>query len=116
MKKTLLFLIALAGMLTAGNAAPSQPMLVQGKTWYYAYHHFEDLDKPGPDGKLYQESISYRSYTLKGDTVIDGRTYMKMYCSDSWSYGSKYFGAYREDDEGRVYMYDYQGDQQDHKL
>ncbi len=116
MKKTLLLLIALAGMLTAGNAAPSQPMLVQGKTWYYAYHHFEDLDKPGPDGKLYQESISYRSYTLKGDTVIDGRTYMKMYCSDSWSYGSKYFGAYREDDEGRVYMYDYQGDQQDFLL
>ena len=116
MKKTLLLLIAWAGMLTAGNAAPSQPMLVQGKTWFYTYHHFEDLAEPGPDGMLYQESISFIEYTLTGDTVIDGRTYMKMYRADESDFKQKYFGAYREDDEGKVYMYDYLGDKQDFLL
>ena len=49
-------------------------------------------------------------YTLKGDTVIDGRQYMKMYRNDEVRKKETYYGAYREDEEGRVYMAEYRGE------
>ena len=113
MKKTLLLMMAVCS-LAAQASKPSRPMLEQGKTWCYTYHHFEDREEPGPDGSYYNHSMWMSYYQLKGDTVIDGRTYMKMYRMDDRDFHQKYYGAFREDDEGRVYMYDYQGDYSDY--
>ena len=37
--------------------------------------------------------------------MINDRQYMKMYRYDMNANITEYFGAFREDDEGRVYMY-----------
>lgn len=116
MKKILLTLALVTTTLTAYAEVPSLPMLEQGKMWEYIYHHFEDRETPGPDGRLYDHTRWTVSYQLDGDTVIDGRKYMKMYRTDYRDFKKNYFGAFREDDEGRVYMYDYNGDQQDFLL
>ena len=107
MKRFYLFLFA---VLTAGlsQAAVERPMLAQSKTWVYVHHHFEDNDPS-------QESQYMTWYWLKGDTVIDGREYMKMYRRDDMSFQTYYYGAFREED-GKVYMYDFCGDKQDFKL
>ncbi len=115
MKKTLLLFVSVVCCLSAGSLAaradvPVRPMLEQGKTWVYVYHHFEDTQTG------YDESQWLSFYTLNGDTVIGGRTYMKMYRWDDRNWKKKYYGAFREDEEGRVYMYGNDGDQQDFLL
>jgi serpin B len=94
--------------IAAANAAsPKRPMLEQGKTWEYIYHHYESLSEPGPDGKDYAVTTWMSYYRLNGDTIINGRQYMKMYRSDWNNPKEKYVGAFREDEEGRVYVTDY---------
>lgn len=100
MKKTVLTLGLTAAMLALGIQARADriPMLEQGKTWYYTYHHYE-ADAHGYDDEHTTWSVSYR---LRGDTTMAGQQYMKMYRRDNKS--DRYFGAYRENEEGRVYM------------
>ena len=88
----------------AQAAAPKRPMLEQGKTWTYVYHHFEDGETPDPDGVYGDLEMFFSWYTLKGDTIIDGLQYMKMYRNDEIRGKESYYAAYREDEEGRVYM------------
>ena len=108
----------LAAMLLATASAFAQgrkPMLVQGKTWHYTYHHFEDKKVPTGDNypeDFYDETCYEVSYTVQGDTLIDGREYMKIYRRDDRG-KSKYYGAFREDEEGLVWQYDYEGDKKD---
>ena len=92
----------------AQAAAPKRPMLEQGKTWVYVYHHVND----DPYEDIPVSEVYYR---LNGDTIIDGRQYMKMYRSDWENDEEKYIGAYREDEEGRVYAADYNGEK-DYKI
>ena len=106
MKKSVLFLLATICCMAASAEVPARRMLEQGKVWVYFYQSADMETTP------YMECMSY--YQLDGDTVIDGRQYMKMYRRDDRDYKKKYFGALREDEEGRVYMYDYNGDKQDH--
>ena len=101
--------------MTANASAPKRPMLEQGKTWYYVYHHFTDRETAGPDGNLYEETAWLVYYYLSGDTIIDGRQYMKMYREDEMNFNKKYFGAFREDEEGRVYFVNYNSDK-DYKI
>ncbi len=98
MRKQLLLFAVL--MLSAATFAADQrlPMLKQGKTWNYVFHHFEDGERG------YTEYNWYVSYTLQGDTVIGGRQYMKMSRFDEKSLIRSYYGAFREDEEGRVYL------------
>jgi len=110
MKKYLLLLSLAVGCMTANAAAPKRPMLEQGKTWEYVYHHFTDQETPGPDGQLSHETAWLVYYYLSGDTIIDGRQYMKMYREDEMSSNKKYYGAFREDEEGRVYMVEHNSD------
>ena len=110
MKKFIFFLTLAVGYMTANVAAPKRPMLEQGKTWEYVYHHFTDQETPGPDGQLSHETEWLVYYHLSGDTVIDGRQYMKMYREDEMSSYKKYYGAFREDEEGRVYMVEHNSD------
>lgn len=96
--------------MTAGAAAPKRPMLVQGKTWTHVYHHITESETLRPDDPYKGHKLITMWYTLKGDTVIDGRQYMKMYRSDEIRVKETYYAAYREDEEGRVYMAEYRGE------
>lgn len=106
---TKLILMFAVSSMTA-SAAPQRKMLEEGKSWTYAYHHFE------ANGSGHDHSVWPIRYTLKGDTIIDGRQYMKVYRFNEYSCEEKYYGAFREDEEGRVYQYDYLGDGKDFKM
>ena len=110
MKRYILLLTLSVCVAAAQAAAPKRPMLEQGKMWEYVYHHFTDRETSGSDGKLYDETVWMSYYRLNGDTIIDGRQYMKMYRSDRDNLQGKYVGAFREDEEGRVYWANYNGE------
>ena len=110
MMKKLLFMTVLFSAISINAIAEDNtriPMLEQGKAWTYILHHFDY------DGDRYKETTTGVIYQLEGDTVIDGRQYMKMYRRISKINSKSYYGAFREDEEGRVWQYDYQGDQKD---
>ena len=101
--------------MTVNAVAPRRPMLEQGKTWTYVYHHFEDGETLDPDGAYKGHEVFFSQYTLKGDTIINDFQYMKMYRNDDVRNKKTYYNAYREDEEGRVYVAEYKG-QKDFKL
>ena len=118
MKKYLLLLSLAVGCMTASAAAPKRPMLEQGKKWTYVYHHYhlyEDGETPDPDGTYKVHETFFTWYTLKGDTVINDLHYMKMYRNDEVRNKETYYQAYREDEEGRVYVSEFRGEK-DFKL
>ena len=114
MKKLVLITMVLMASLAvyADGSEPKnneqlKPMLVQGKTWYYTYHRFEEKEKPTGDKypeDFFDETCYKVSYTVKGDTVINGQEYMKIYRGVEKG-GSHYYEAMREDEEGRVWQY-----------
>ena len=98
MKKYILLLTLSVCVAAAQAAAPKRPMLEQGKTWVYVYHQVTDET-------IGDVPLWWIYYRLNGDTIIDERQYMKMYRSDWDNNLNEYYGAYREDEEGRVYLY-----------
>ena len=104
MKRYVLLLTLSVCVVIANATAPNRPMLEQGKTWTYIYHHYDEGETPDPDGAYKGHKMFFSWYTLKGDTIIDGLQYMKMYRSDEIRGKESYYAAYREDEEGRVYM------------
>ena len=119
MKMKNLFLPLLLTALPAGAADSRIPMLVQGKSWHYVYHHFEEKAEPtGNDypEDFFDESTYMVSYTLSGDTVIGGRQYMKLYRSAERDGKAVYYGALREDADGLVWQWDLMGDSHDFML
>ena len=104
MRKYILLLTLSVCVAIANATAPKRPMLEQGKTWTYIYHHYDEGETPDPDGAYKGHKMFFSWYTLKGDTIIDGLQYMKMYRSDEIRGKESYYAAYREDEEGRVYM------------
>ena len=115
MKKSLMILMAvICWTVVASAAVPERRMLEQDKVWIYTYHHFEDRETPAANGSYYDHSTWLTYYKLEGDTIIDGRAYMKLYRWDDRDRNHKYFGAFREDEEGKVYMYDPEGNKQDY--
>ena len=99
----------------AQAAAPKRPMLEQGKTWTYVYHQRWIDESQGSEGFVHDEPMGMVYYRLNGDTIIEGRQYMKMYRSDWNNNEGKYIVAFREDEEGRVYAADYNG-KKDYKI
>ena len=65
-------------------------MLEQGKTWVYDYHHFEENEEEPPTETVYPVR-----YTIIGDTVIDNKSYYKMY--QEIDNQKTYYAAYREE-------------------
>ena len=65
-------------------------MLEQGKTWVYNYHHFEENEEEPPTETVYPVR-----YTIIGDTVIDNKSYYKMY--QEIDNQKTYYAAYREE-------------------
>ena len=105
MRRYLLLLTLSVCVVAAQAAAPKRPMLEQGKRWYYIYHYVAE----GGHGPEFTQPPYITEwmvwYTLKGDTAIGGREYMKMYRYDEYFGKETYYGAYREDEKGRVYLY-----------
>ena len=95
-QKTLLFIAALLVIGQSVCAREYLPMLKEGKQWmyYYTNQHYE---------------CNYY-FTLNGDTVIDGKTWHKVYerMVDQWTgtdiIRERYAGAMFEED-GRVYRF-----------
>ena len=108
MKKLVSLLVLSAICMVANATVPDRKMLEQGKMWVYVYHHFEYRETPAADGSSYDHSTWQAYYQLNGDTVINEREYMKLYRWDDRNLKEKYFGAFREDEEGKVYMYGYE--------
>lgn len=115
MKKLVLLLMLVCPMM-ANARKDLCPMLVDGKTWVYDYHHFELKEKLTGEEELsdmYNKTQWEVEYTLRGDTVIEGRQYKKMYRKDTNTRKEYYYGAFREDEKGRVWQFNYEGDNQD---
>ena len=94
-----------ACVAAAQAAAPKRPMLEQGKMWTYIYHYVAEGGH-GPEFTQPPYMTEWMVwYTLKGDTAIGGREYMKMYRYDEYFGKETYYGAFREDGKGRVYLY-----------
>ena len=84
MKRMLLILTVLLGW-SAAQADDYMPLLREGVKWVYA-EEYEDWD--GTTKRLY-------SMEVKGDTVIDGTTYKKVYrisLDSTWT-SPKYYEA-----------------------
>ena len=80
------------------------PFVEEGKVWYCGYSH--------PDVTFHAtaEDPSAKGidciFTMQGDTVINGKTYKKVYCQFKEYYGDEdlhYYCAVREEDY-RVYI------------
>ena len=109
--KRLVFLLMLVCPLVASAKKDFRPMLVEGKTWCYIYHHFEmkeNLTGEEEYRDMFNETKWEVEYTLRGDTAIEGRQYMKMYRRDGKTGKKYYHGAFREDEKGRVWQYGYE--------
>ena len=73
------------------------PMLVDGKSWRYLSHHFEDE----ADGS-YTETTSTYENILDGDTLIGDVSYRKMYARIIAS-GERYYDSAWREDAKKVY-------------
>ena len=68
----------------------SYPMLKEGRSWVYEYHDFDEEIVFDHDEKVFDVS-----YTIHGDTVIGGMTYVKLMRQQDGV--STYYAAMREE-------------------
>ena len=96
MKKTILCaILALLGMAQAvAQEYEYVPFVREGVKWVY---YITNADDPYPSDPRYSEGITFYNLELKGDTIINGKTYKAMH---------KYYGdaINRENDTIPVYL------------
>ena len=100
---------------TEGTDVPN-PMLADGREWVYKNHHFEEgsVIPQIIEGNNtltqydYSEVVSYTYYTLRGDTLIDGKRYYKTFRRNGDG-DENYDRAMRE--EGRIVYQVMRGDE-----
>ncbi len=70
-----------------------RPMLEEGKTWVYSYHHFDEEETN--DGTRYNEEIFDVTFSFQGDTIIGGLKYKRLIrcCNQEINY----YAALREE-------------------
>ena len=99
--KRIYFIIAMFALF-AGNAWTQKyhPFVEEGKEWViYNDYYMDDYETP------LEEREPYRTYTITGDTIIQGKSYKKLYAMCERVFGDKdvhYFCALREE-ERKVY-------------
>ena len=88
--KLLYLLCFLLPIRVSAQSESHHNMLNYGKSWVYDYHHFEEHeDEPTT------ETVYPARYTILGDTLIDNKSYYKMYREVDNK--NTYYAAYRED-------------------
>lgn len=88
--KLLYLLCFLLPIRVSAQSESHHNMLNYGKSWVYDYHHFEEHeDEPTT------ETVYPARYTILGDTLIDNKSYYKMY--QEVDNKNTYYAAYRED-------------------
>lgn len=100
---------------TEGTDVPN-PMLADGREWVYKNHHFEEgsvipqiIEGNNTLAQYdYSEVVSYTYYTLRGDTLIDGKRYYKTFRRNGDG-DENYDRAMRE--EGRIVYQVMRGDE-----
>ena len=105
MKKIILFLLFLTVQTVLFAQGDNYiPFVEEGKVWYCGYNH------PGVTFHATAEDPSAKGidciFTMQGDTVINGKTYKKVYCQFKEYYGDEnqhYYCAVREENY-RVYI------------
>ena len=78
-----------------GNRMAYRPFLSDNKQWRYTFYHFEEYEDENGE-KNYEEQAFDEKYFLKGDTVINGQTWRKMYYQIA-DRTPVYEGAWREE-------------------
>ena len=92
MKKLILLFVLFCTNLPVLVADDYIPTLVEGKSWEYEYHRFDK----GEDGNVIGMSVHKTSYSIEGDTVIDGKSYFCLMRTFE-SQPKVYFAALREE-------------------
>ena len=76
------------------------PLVEEGKEWViYNDYYMDDYETP------LEEREPYRTYTITGDTIIQGKSYKKLYAMCERVFGDKdvhYFCALREEERKRL--------------
>lgn len=76
---------------------PYHSMINEGKNWIYQLHHFEEKGNIGN----YEETVSYVTFVIEGDTMITDKIYNKMY---QISGGIKEYHSCWLEEEKRIYV------------
>ena len=103
--KNVPFLFVLACLFTLVLHAQHRPFVVEGKRWIVEYNESGMGYFHYYLGKKY--CTSPMTYFIKGDTVIDGKAYKKLYQKCTMESGrdtTEYYSAIREDADGTVYQ------------
>ena len=101
MNKYLLILLAIAMNLTSVAQGNFEPMVVEGRIWNVVKIHY--AEPPESDSIGYYQDIQGRwgigwhyTFMLKGDTIMGGTTYKKLFLDDMFVSGLR-------EEDGRVY-------------
>ena len=107
MRKTLLTLLLIIPLLSFAQELGYRKFLSEGKCWYqHAY-----TDRGNYITNEFSEEYTYYSYLLKGDTLINGQNWFKLYrCEED----TLYYCAMYED--GRKVIYIPKGEQEEQVL
>lgn len=87
----------LLGLAAIPAEAQTLPFVEEGKTWTMEYF----------DGPSIKRQTTIEKLTIEGDTVIDGRTWKKVYCTEN---GHRQLATALYEDHGKVYYLPYAGD------
>ena len=105
MKKTLLLtLLALLGMTQAvAQEYEYVPFVREGVKWVYSI--WEEYTVENPDNPTRGDNWYYRTLELKGDTIINGKTYKAMHkcVADEMSEPSDVIPIYLREEDKKVY-------------
>ena len=103
MNKYLLILLVISMKMTAVAQNTFEPIVVEGRIWNVVSIHPAELPDSGLIPPGYYQDIKGRwgigfphTFMLKGDTIMDGATYKKLFLDDMFVSGLR-------EEDGRVY-------------
>lgn len=106
MKQTVIFIALLLTTVSANAQEVYKHFLVEGKSWVYKMYAKVGYWSEGTPGKKVitnSEDVYYdRTYTLRGDTVINSMTYSKLIMTEP---DTSYIEGYYREEEGMLFKY-----------
>lgn len=106
MKQIIIFIALLLTTVSANAQEVYKHFLVEGKSWVYKMYAkvgYWSEDTPGKKVITNSEDVYYdRTYTLRGDTVINSMTYSKLIMTEP---DTSYIEGYYREEEGMLLKY-----------